>query len=110
MPDRALRTRGRRMKPITVMMTAAAGMKHDVDHGIRLRPQKRSRGALPRAERAPRWPDREPWGILSGRALFGRATGRGGRSYVHYDMTDVLNIDPRIARRCLHAGLLQAGA
>ena len=85
-------------------------MKHDVDGGVRLRSQNDRAALSPRAERAPRRPNREPWGILSGRALFGRATGRGGRSYVHYDMTYVLNIDPRIARRCLHAGLLQAGA
>ena len=29
---------------------------------------------------------------------------------VGHDMTHVLDIDPRIARRCLHAGRLQAGA
>ena len=43
-------------------------------------------------------------------ALFGRDTGHGGRSYGRHDMIHVLDIDPRIARRCLHAGRLQAGA
>jgi hypothetical protein len=43
-------------------------------------------------------------------AFFGRDTGRGGTSYGRCDMTHVLDIDPRIARHCLHAGLLQAGA
>jgi hypothetical protein len=48
--------------------------------------------------------------IVTRDALFGRDAGHGGRSYVHYDMTQLLNIDPRIARHCLHAGRLQAGA
>jgi hypothetical protein len=37
-------------------------------------------------------------------------TGNGDRSYGGHDMTHVLDIDPRIARCCLHAGRLQAGA
>lgn len=41
--------------------------------------------------------------------LFGRDAERGGRSYVGHDMIQVLDIDPRIARHCLHAGRLQAG-
>ena len=48
--------------------------------------------------------------ILSAGVLFGRDTGRSGRSYGDHDMIHVLDIDPRIARRCLHAGRLQAGA
>jgi len=44
------------------------------------------------------------------RARFGRDAGLGGRSYVGNDMIHVLEIDPRIARRCLRAGRLQAGA
>ena len=30
------------------------------------------------------------------------------KSYVGHDMTQVLNINPRIARRCLHAGQAEA--
>ena len=43
---------------------------------------------------------------LRGYALFGRDAGRRGRSYGSHDMVHVLDIDPRIARRCLHAGRL----
>lgn len=43
-------------------------------------------------------------------ALFDRYTGHGGRSYRDYDMVHVPDVDPRIARHCLHAGRLQAGA
>jgi hypothetical protein len=37
-------------------------------------------------------------------------TGNGERSYGSQDMVHDLDIAPRIARRCLHAGRLQAGA
>ena len=47
--------------------------------------------------------------ILSAGVLFGRDTARSGRSYGDHDMIHVFDIDPRIARRCLHAGRLQAG-
>jgi hypothetical protein len=42
--------------------------------------------------------------------LFGRVTGTAKSPYVVDDMIHVLDIDPRVARRCLRAGRLQAGA
>lgn len=41
------------------------------------------------------------------RARFRRDAGSGGSSYVGDDMIHVLDIDPRIARRCLRAGRLK---
>jgi hypothetical protein len=65
--------------------------------GFPSRVQRRGTAATPRR------------GTCCADALFGRDAGRGGRSYVCCDMTQVLDIDPRTARRCLHAGLLHAG-
>jgi hypothetical protein len=39
-----------------------------------------------------------------------RGTAHGGKSFGGHDMIRVFDIGPRIARRCLRAGLLQAGA
>ena len=66
----------------------------------RARDGRRRELALSSRRRADRWRC----------VLFGRNTGHGGRPYVGYDMTHAFEIDPRIARRCLHAGRLQAGA
>jgi hypothetical protein len=91
-----------------MMAALQSPMKHDVDGGSAHRLRTIAPRSPPRTT-SPEAAHREPEDFLKGRALFGRDAGHHGRSYVHHDMTHVLDIDPRIARRCLHAGLLQAG-